>query len=103
MDNAASFCTEQGSILVALHRKAENIEISVSNEGPTLADELQHSLFDSMVSLRGGGSPDVHLGLGLYIVRLIAEFHGGSVRAENLVDDNGVVFTLTLPNAPASN
>jgi len=98
MDNAISFCPEQGGILVALHRSAEHIEISVSNEGPRLADKLQHSLFDSMVSLRGGGSPDVHLGLGLYIVRLIAEFHGGSVRGENLADEKGVVFTLTLPN-----
>jgi two-component system sensor histidine kinase ChvG len=105
MDNAVSFCPEHGGILLALDRNAENIEISVSNEGPPLADELQHSLFDSMVSLRGGSSPGVHLGLGLYIVRLIAEFHRGSVRAENLTDDNGVVFTLTLPtsNAQASN
>lgn len=99
MDNAVSFCDEQGGILLTLHRNTESIEISVSNEGPTLADELQHSLFDSMVSLRSGGSPNVHLGLGLYIVRLIAEFHGGSVRAENLADDTGVIFTLSLPSS----
>lgn len=98
MDNAVSFCDEQGAIIVALHRNTENIEISVSNEGPALADELKHSLFDSMVSLRSDGSPNVHLGLGLYIVRLIAEFHNGSVRAENLAGNKGVVFTLTLPS-----
>jgi two-component system sensor histidine kinase ChvG len=97
MDNAVSFCDEKGSIILSLQRNTEDITISVSNEGPTLADELQHSLFDSMVSLRSGSSPNVHLGLGLYIVRLIAEFHSGSVRAENLADDKGVVFTLTLP------
>ena len=39
---------------------------------------MQDQLFDSMVSVRArgdGGEP--HLGLGLYIVRVIAEFHGG--------------------------
>ena len=99
IDNAVSFCDEQGGIILALKRNTESIEISVSNEGPTLAQELKHSLFDSMVSLRSGGSPDVHLGLGLYIVRLIAEFHNGSVRAENLTGDKGVVFTLILPSS----
>jgi signal transduction histidine kinase len=53
-----------------------------------------------MVSVRretGGAVP--HLGLGLYIVRLIAEFHGGRARAENRNDGGGVVVTVTLPLA----
>ena len=58
-------------------------------------------LFDSMVTLRhpvteGRGSNE-HLGLGLYIVRLVAEFHGGTVRAENLPDGAGVRFAVELP------
>ena len=35
-----------------------------------------------------------HFGLGLYIVRLIAEFHQGHARAENLVDGSGVRFSV---------
>ncbi len=38
-----------------------------------------------------------HLGLGLYIVRLICDYHEGQVKAENLADDSGVVFTVSLP------
>ena len=46
---------------------------------------------------RDGATP--HLGLGLYIVRLIAEFHGGSARADNRADGSGVVVTVSLPMA----
>jgi signal transduction histidine kinase len=38
-----------------------------------------------------------HLGLGLYIVRLIAEFHGGSAAAHDRPDGRGVIVTVTLP------
>jgi signal transduction histidine kinase len=33
----------------------------------------------------------------LYIVRLIAEFHGGTAAAANRTDGSGVIFTVTLP------
>jgi signal transduction histidine kinase len=36
------------------------------------------------------------LGLGLYIVRLIAEFHGGTAEAANLPEDKGAIFTVRL-------
>ncbi|MNC90693.1 sensor protein KdpD [compost metagenome] len=61
---------------------------------------MRATLFESMVSVRkerSGGAP--HLGLGLYIVRLVAEFHGGRVSATNRPDGNGVVFELRFPTA----
>ena len=63
---------------------------------------MEGQLFHSMVSLRpgsAGGEP--HLGLGLFVARLIAEFHGGGISAKNLVDGSGVVVSVTLP--PAAN
>ncbi|MEA3197003.1 MAG: hypothetical protein QOF32_1055, partial [Gammaproteobacteria bacterium] len=38
-----------------------------------------------------------HFGLGLYIVRLVAEFHGGTAAAANRPDGGGAIFTVTLP------
>ena len=53
-------------------------------------------LFDSMVSVRPKGG-DAHLGLGLYVVRLIAEFHGGSIDVANRSDGSGVVVSVRIP------
>jgi signal transduction histidine kinase len=65
---------------------------------------MQDRLFDSLVSVReaaaraGGETP--HLGLGLYVVRLVAELHRGSAAARNLADDAGVEFRLVLRGMP---
>ena len=61
---------------------------------------MRERLFESMVSVRSGEQArEPHLGLGLYIVRLIAEFHGGRVAAANRDDGSGVEFTLHFPLA----
>jgi len=102
--NAVEFAAPGSPIAVRLARRdaasGAQVELSVENEGPALPAAMQGRLFDSMVSVRekqAGDEP--HLGLGLYIVRLIAEFHGGTVRADNRSDASGVVVTVTLPLA----
>jgi two-component system sensor histidine kinase ChvG len=97
MDNAASFCPAGRRISLRLTPGEAVWELSVSNEGPPLPEELQERLFDPMVSLRQSESDGVHLGLGLHIVRLIAEFLQGAARAENLPDGQGVRVSLQLP------
>jgi signal transduction histidine kinase len=47
--------------------------------------------------MRPSGSHEPHLGLGLYMVRLIAEFHGGVARAANREDGSGVVVKVQCP------
>jgi two-component system sensor histidine kinase ChvG len=96
MDNAADFCPSGGLIQIALEADARTCRLSVSNEGPRLPPHLTDRVFESLVSGRTTGADRPHLGLGLYIVRLIADFHHGTVTAADLPDDSGVVFTLEL-------
>lgn len=102
VDNAADFCPENGLVELGLYRNNNNIIITVRNEGPPLPKDMQGQLFDSMVSVRDKDGPAQqghHLGLGLYIVRLIADFHRGEVQGYNVPDNSGVIFEIRLPAA----
>jgi dedicated sortase system histidine kinase len=95
--NARDFCVAGSAIQVRLDADRAQATLSVANAGPLLPAAMAGQLFDSMVSVRAERSEEPHLGLGLYIVRLIAEFHGGQAQAANRTDVAGVVLSVTLP------
>lgn len=103
VDNALSFALPGTPVLVALARHGHAAALSVSNQGPPLPEEMAGRLFESMVSIRaprtGTTASEPHLGLGLYIVRLIAAFHGGSAAAHDRPGRDGVIVTIWLPLA----
>lgn len=107
IDNAKDFAPPGGHIAVHLKgcwERGQAYVLAVTNQGPFLPDSGSGDIFSSFVSLRETGQ-EGHFGLGLVIVRLIAEYHGGRVSARNLYKDkdgfNGVEFSVTLPYAPA--
>jgi two-component system, OmpR family, sensor histidine kinase ChvG len=95
--NARDFCAAGSTIDVRIESDGAQVTLSVANAGPQLPVAMVGQLFDSMVSVRAVRSEEPHLGLGLYIVRLIAEFHGGRAQAVNRSDGAGVIFSVTLP------
>ena len=98
IDNAVDFHRVGTPIRVQLECYGDLLQIVVANRGAALSEERLHTIFDSMVSHRG---PDnrLHFGLGLHVVRIIAEHHGGTVSAINLADASGVAFVVRLPMA----
>jgi len=96
IDNAVDFHRPDSVIRVQLDCFRDQLQISVANRGPVLPDTMENSVFDSMVSHRGQQNK-LHFGLGLYVVRIIAEYHGGFVRALNLTDGSGVAVLVQLP------
>jgi len=99
--NAVDFSRAGEPVRVSLRVADGLAELGVENRGPLLPEAMRGKLFESMVSVRGersrdGKSAEPHLGLGLYVARLIAEFHGGSIRAENLASGGGVAVTATF-------
>ena len=101
VDNAIDFHRAQSPIRIQLDAHRDTLQITVANRGPMLPPDVAGSLFESMVSRRASAS-ELHFGLGLYVVRVIAEQHGGSVRAVNLADGSGVAVLVRLPRAEDS-
>ena len=98
VDNALSFARPGTPVRVQLSREGRLASLSVENQGPPLPALMQGRLFESMVSIRpAGGEGEPHLGLGLYIVRLIAAFHGGEARARDRDGGDGVIVAVSIP------
>lgn len=99
--NAVDFGRAGAPIRIELARAGHAAQLAVTNAGPPIPDEVRGRLFESMISVRSerahSHKNEPHLGLGLYIARLIAEFHGGNIAAANLADGSGVSVRLTLP------
>jgi two-component system sensor histidine kinase ChvG len=94
VDNAVGFSASGDTIKLGLTGQDGDFLLTVMNPGPSLPENMRAQLFDSMVSMRGSEGSR-HLGLGLYVAKLIAEGHGGSIAADNVPD--GVVFEVRLP------
>lgn len=97
LDNARDFRAEGSLITVRLYQQDYDCYLEVENNGPNIPTELIAGMFNSMVSARTAGASHAHFGLGLYIVRLISQFHGGTVSAHNLSQPEGVMFRVRLP------
>jgi signal transduction histidine kinase len=66
------------------------------NHGVPLPSDVER-LFRPLVSLRASGEQG-HLGLGLYVARVIANRHRGAITAEPTVDRPGARFIVELPS-----
>ncbi|MDT3678665.1 MAG: HAMP domain-containing sensor histidine kinase [Burkholderiaceae bacterium] len=103
IDNASKFSERGTSIVVSLAVGSGTSELAVEDAGIGIAPESLATLFDASaqqarrIRPRGAG-----MGLGLSIVRVLAEAHGGSVRATSAGEGRGTRFVVRLPNeAPA--
>ncbi len=98
ISNAVDFAYPGTAIRVRLTRDKEDAVLRIVNDGPNLPEQLADGPSAGMVSVRQGQpGQGAHLGLGLYIARVIADFHGGSITIANRDDTAGVIVTMRLP------
>ncbi|HEY3786578.1 MAG TPA: ATP-binding protein [Steroidobacteraceae bacterium] len=96
IDNAVDFSPAGSTITVRLRLEPQAAVLEVENPGPPLSGPSRSRLFESLWQSRAGGDSRPHFGLGLYIVRLIAEFHGGDASAVSLPGEAGARFCIRL-------
>ncbi|MSR75971.1 MAG: HAMP domain-containing histidine kinase [Candidatus Ryanbacteria bacterium] len=97
VDNAFKY-TPSGKVVVKLAQEGDAIRFSVTDTGPGLSEEESRKLFKKFV--RGKEQKATHtegLGLGLYVAKLIAEAHGGSIGATSPGKGKGSTFFMLLP------
>ncbi|TMD63993.1 MAG: GAF domain-containing sensor histidine kinase [Chloroflexi bacterium] len=94
--NAVKYAPRQTVIKVEVHTEKRTdglwVILTVSNEGPGLPSESLATLFHPFAA----GSQSTGLGLGLYLVKKIAEAHAGTLTLDSTTGQ-GVQATLALP------
>jgi signal transduction histidine kinase len=88
-------------VWVAIERQPSAIQLEVRDKGQGLSVEDATRVFGRFQRLSAkptGGEEST--GLGLYIVRAIAERHGGSVTADSAGRGKGARLSLVLPLNP---
>jgi dedicated sortase system histidine kinase len=97
--NAVDFHHPETTIVVSFEESQEHNRavITIKNSGNSLPENMEKQLFQPMVSIREAVTQSTvpHLGLGLYIVKLVVQQHGGHVVAQNW--QQGVEFRVELP------
>lgn len=95
--NAASHSIEDSQIELSVCKFQHEVVLSVANQGTPLPEE-RGGIFELFVSMRENDQKTSdNVGLGLYIVRVIAQAHDGYVEADDLENAQGAVFRVHLP------
>ncbi|MFT5175179.1 MAG: two-component system sensor histidine kinase ChvG [Gammaproteobacteria bacterium] len=109
LSNARDFADLGTAIIIRLSLSAastpQRVQLEVCNTGARLPSGATSQLFESMNSQRTGSdqkSTEAHLGFGLYVVRLVAEFHGGEAFAHDNPATRTVSIGMQLPCCPRS-
>ena len=98
LDNAAKYTPEGGDILLSATRRESAFELRIEDTGIGIAHEMLPDIFDLFVqATRSGTDAQEGLGIGLALVRTIAEHHGGSVVASSAGAGRGSAFVVRLP------
>ena len=96
MENAIKHTPDGTHIHASIAQAGGVVRLTVADDGPGIAPELRERVFERFV--RGSGDRGGSFGLGLSIVRAVAESHGGTVELQS-PNGHGTTFVVTLPSA----
>lgn len=93
VENAASFADRGGAVRVLVAKVGDTATLQVSDDGPGIAPKDLPHVFERFYTTRGHARGS---GLGLPLVRAVAEAHGGAATARS-GEGGGATFTVKLP------
>jgi PAS domain S-box-containing protein len=100
LSNAVKFTPEGGRVQVVLARVNSQVEISVSDTGQGIRPDFLPHVFERFRQADASAARELGgLGIGLALVKELAELHGGKVRATSGGEGQGATFAVKLPLA----
>jgi len=100
VDNAVKYAGEGGEVAVRLARAPGGVALSVRDRGPGISADDQHRIFERFYRATNARMRNVRgSGIGLSLVKHIAEAHGGRVTLTS-APGHGATFTVFVPSAP---
>ncbi len=102
ISNALKFTPREGEVEIAVTRKKNQLEISVSDTGTGMTKEVSNRLFSGDFNESGIGTENEKgSGLGLSLCKEFVEMHGGEIGVESELN-KGTTIRFTLPSNPAN-
>ena len=99
LGNAVQYGFKDLPINVAVKSEADDVVVSVHNDGPPIPQSAMVRIFDALVRSAEGGQAHLqsnNLGLGLYITKEIVKAHGGAIKVTSS-ENEGTVFAARFP------
>ena len=91
--NGAEAMPKGGVVSIESHALRDYVEVSISDSGIGIEEEIMGKLFTPLFSTKNNG-----VGLGLYLSKGIVDAHGGSIEFNSKVGE-GSTFTIRLPSS----
>jgi signal transduction histidine kinase len=99
IDNAIKYSPERSTVRISLRASAENVCITIRDEGPGFPDDALNHLFEPFFRGREAAQQAPGAGLGLSIAKCIVQAHGGDMEVAN--QNPGASVRLLIPVVPS--
>jgi PAS domain S-box-containing protein len=98
LNNSCKYTRPNGQIRLRAERAGDEVVVTVKDDGAGIPPDKLDSIFDMFMQVdRSADRTQEGLGIGLTLVKRLAEMHGGSIRARSAGEDQGSEFDVRLP------
>jgi CheY-like chemotaxis protein len=98
LNNSSKYTKANGKISLSARRSADEVVVTVKDDGAGIPSDKLDSIFDMFMQVdQSAERSQGGLGIGLTLVKRLAEMHGGSIEARSAGEGKGSEFVVRLP------